>query len=162
MVQKGQHLLIEDARLIFRNFEGRQDKFNISGARMFCVLLGDDQADRLTRDGWNIKWLEPRDEGDTRQAYMNVSVSYKYKAPEIYVISSQTHRKTKLAKDEIHILDWAEIEKADMIIDPSHWQVGDASGVKAYLRKIYVTIIEDELDLKYADINPSDGDDFDD
>jgi len=37
-------VLIEDAKIVLRNFEGKEDKFNAKGTRSFCVLLDEKLA----------------------------------------------------------------------------------------------------------------------
>ena len=62
--------------------------------------------------------------------------------------------------------------KADpsVMLSPSKWTAAGRSGIKAYLKTAYVTIEEDDLDLKYAalleeamaragEFNPAPGDD---
>ena len=68
---------IEDARIGFKNFSGKEGKYNTAGRRNFCVFLETDLALRLEEDGWNVRWLEPRDEDDARQPYLSVDVSFK-------------------------------------------------------------------------------------
>jgi hypothetical protein len=143
-------ILFEDARIIFRNFAGKEGKFNREGDRNFCVLLDNDLATQLDTDGWNVKALKAREEGDPDQPYMQVSVSFKGRPPKVVMITSRG--RTDLTEDEIDLLDWADILQVDLIIRPYTWEVGGKGGIKAYLKSIFVTIEEDALDLKYADV----------
>lgn len=148
--QRNQNITFEDARIVFRNFEGKKDKYNAAGARNFCVLLDDDIANQLAADGWNIRWLAAREEGDSDQAYMPIAVSYLHRPPKVVLISSSTRKQTYLDEEDIHMLDWAEIETVDFIVSPYHWDVNGKTGIKAYLKKMFVTLVEDELELKYS------------
>lgn len=142
-------ITIENARLAFRNFSGKEGRFNPAGRRNVCILLDSDVAERLAEIGWNVKWLEPRDANDDKQAYIQVTISYKNIPPKIVVI---TKRKTILDEDSVHVLDWAEIETADVIIRPYIWEVNGKTGVKAYLKTMYVTLVEDQFEGKYVNI----------
>lgn len=145
-------VLIEGARIIFRNFTGVEGQYNREGDRNFAVLLDEEIAQAMAEDGWNIKYLRPRegDEGAEPQAYVQVSVSYENRPPRIMMITSKG--RTELPEDLVSILDDADIENVDLIIRPYNWSVGGRGGVKAYLKKMYVTIREDELDMKYSEI----------
>ena len=147
------NITIEGARLVFRNFEGKEGKFNAAGKRNFCVLLDDDLAHTLQDDGWNIKWLNPKEEGDEPQAYIQVAVSFGVVPPKIVLITSAG--KQTLDERSISILDWAEIENADVIIRPYNWEMNGKTGVKAYVKALYMKIAEDEFERKYADVPDS-------
>jgi hypothetical protein len=143
-------LLFEDARIIFRNFEGREGKYNAEGDRNFCVLLDEDLANQLDRDGWNVKALRAREEGDPDQPYLEIKVSYKKRPPKIYMISSRG--RTPIDEEMVEILDFADIKMVDFVVNPYEWTVGGKTGIKAYLKTMFVTIYEDALEIKYADL----------
>ena len=149
MEKKPQRTIVfENARIIFRNFSGKAGKFNPEGNRNFCLLMDTDIAKDLEREGWNIKWLQPKNDGDQPQAYTQVRVSYTGRPPKITMISSRGN--TKLDEETVGILDWAEIETLDLILTPYQWEAKGATGIKGYLKTMFVTIREDELELKYA------------
>lgn len=144
---------IEHAKLAFRNFSGKEGKFNPPGRRNFCVLLESDIAAQLRNDGWNVKYLRPRDEEDDPQAYMQVAVKYENFPPRITLITSSG--KTLLTEAEVDMLDWAEITNVDLVIRPYNYEINGKEGVKAYCKSMYVTIEEDEFEKKYMDVPDS-------
>lgn len=141
-------ILIENARLLFKNFSGAAGKFNAEGIRSFCVELDPETAQILKEDGWNIRYFEPKDEGEVRQPYMSVAVSYRKEPPTIVMISSRGQ--SLLQEDDIKILDWADMAKVDLTVNPSRWEMNGNKGTKAYLKSLYVTIFEDPLAEKYS------------
>lgn len=147
------NVTIEDVRLVFRNFAGEEGRYNAAGKRNFNILLNKDLAAAMEKDGWNVKYLQPREEGDEPQPRLEVAVNYKGRPPNIVIITSRG--KTKLGESDVGILDWADIVKADLIIRPYHWEVSGNTGIKAYVQTLYVTIREDELELKYIDVPDS-------
>lgn len=145
------NVTVEGARILFRNFAGKEGQYNREGDRNFALLLDEDVAARMAEDGWNIKYLKPREEGDARQAMVSVSVKFDgARPPAVTMITSRG--RTPLDEEMVEILDWADIANVDVIVRPYHWNVNGQTGVKAYLKTIFVTIQEDELELKYADV----------
>lgn len=140
-------LSIENARIIFRNFNGKESQFNRAGDRNFCVIIEQADAKRLKKDGWNIKELRPRDEEDEPTSYLQVKVSFNAYPPNVWLVNKKG--KTKLDEDTIGELDYLSIDHCDVSVRPYNWEVNGKSGVKAYLKTMYVVAEEDEFAYKY-------------
>jgi len=147
-------IVMEGVQILFRNFAGEEGQYNREGDRNFAVLLDEKTARELGEDGWNVKVLKPREdqeEEDVERPYLPVSVNFKGRPPRIVMITSRG--KTVLGEDEVAMLDWADITNVDLIVRPYNWDVNGKTGIKAYLQSLYVTIEEDELERKYAELD---------
>lgn len=156
-----QPVTIENARIVFRNFSGKEGQYNREGDRNFAVILPDDVAELMQRDGWNVKYLKPREDDEGPTPYIQVSVSYKSRPPKIVMISYRGNPPEKARvtlpepdneQDLLSMLDFADFAHVDLSLNPYQWNVRGETGVKAYLRQMFVTIQRDELEFKYDDI----------
>lgn len=148
MSRNDKNKILEDVTIAFRNFAGKEGMYNKEGDKNFAILLDDDKADEMLREGWNVKYLKPRDDEETGQAFIHVSVSYKNRPPKIGMVTSKGL--TYLDEPDVEMLDWVDIETADVTLNPYEWVVNGKSGVKAYLQSLFVKIEEDYLQLKWT------------
>lgn len=145
---------MENVQIIFRNFKGKEGQYNREGDRNFGVILPSDVAEAMLADGWNVKYLKPRedDEDETETPWLAVSVKFdKGRPPRIMLVTSRG--RTALDEDTVENLDWADILNVDLIVRPYTWEVSGKTGIKAYLQSMYVTIEEDDLERKYAELD---------
>lgn len=147
---------IENARIGFRNFAGVEGKFNAAGNRNFSIFLPDEVAKSLESQGWSVKWLNPREEGDSPQAVINVKVQFGSYPPNILLIGANKQI-TRLTEETIDILDYAELEMVDLIIRGYSWEVSGRTGIKAYLKTGAFTLRVDELMMKYSETGDKEG-----
>jgi hypothetical protein len=148
MAKNDRNRTLEDITIAFRNFAGKEDMYNRQGDRNFAIILPPDVADSMLRDGWNVKYLKARDEGDEPQPYIQVAVSYKNRPPKICLVTSKSM--TYLTEAEVEMLDWVDIETADCTLNPYDWSVNGKAGTKAYLQSLYIKIEEDYLQAKWS------------
>ena len=144
---------LENVRIGFRNFEGREGQYNKKGDRSFAVFLDRQTAEAMAADGWNVKF--PKENPDRvdpdepeRDPYLQVSVSFNFFPPNVFLISDD--RPTRLSEDEVAMLDWAEIVNVDLVLRPYEWTVNRNTGIKAYLKSGYFTILADKFASKYG------------
>lgn len=151
MTDNAKTFMVENAQIIFRNFEGKEGQYNREGDRNFSVILDTDVAEQMLADGWNVRYLKPREddeEGAEPVPYISVSVNFKNRPPRIVLLT--TNSRTQLDENSVGVLDWADIETADIFARGYDWVVNGKTGTKAYLQSLFVTIREDPLEAKYA------------
>ena len=148
-------LQIDDAKIIFKNFEGRGDKFNREGDRNFSLLIEDpNTADALVKEGWNVKIKPGRDEDEEPFMRLPVKVKFTEYCPNVYLRTLD--RVNKLDEESISCLDNIDIESVNMDIRPYDWEVNGRTGRTAYLQSMEVVQRIDRFSARY-DRNDVDG-----
>ena len=143
-------LQIDDARIIFKNFEGRGDKFNREGDRNFSLLIEDENtANALIKEGWNVKIKPGREEGDDPFMRLPVKVKFTDYGPNVYLVTG--NRRNELDEESIGCLDNIEIESVDMDIRPYDWEVNGRTGRTAYLQSMEVVQRIDRFAARYSE-----------
>ena len=141
-------LLIDDARIVYRNFAGAATKFNRAGDRNFAVIIPDeDMKDALVANGYNVKIKPPRDEDDSPFMYLPVKIKFNNRGPKVY-LKSGTNIVT-LDEDSIGCIDEMDIISVDLDIRPFDWEVNGKEGRTAYLESIHVTQDLDRFAARY-------------
>jgi hypothetical protein len=148
MVDQAKTFMVEDARIIFRNFAGKEGQYNREGDRNFAVILTPEVAEQMLADGWNVRYLDGREEGDPDTPYIAVSVNFSNRPPRVVVITSTA--RTQLDEASVEVLDWADFKTVDLIARGYDWNVNGKTGTKAYLQSLFATIEEDALERKYS------------
>jgi hypothetical protein len=161
-MEEKDELIIEDAKLVYCNFEGLANKYNADGIRNFSVKLSKKDADRLIADGWRVKFFKNQVEGDPFPAHLPVKVQFGKYPPKVIYITKKN--KVQLTEKNIKRLDKAEFKRVDLVINPYNWSSDRGTGIKAYLKAGYFTIKEDFFAEKYdvpdAGLESEDGDLF--
>lgn len=149
-------LQIDDARVIFKNFEGRGDKFNREGDRNFSLIIEDTNvADALTDKGWNVKIRESNDPNEAPFMRLPVKIKFSDYGPNIYLKTGE--KMNRLDENTVGILDNIDWETCDMDIRPFDWEVNGNTGRTAYLQSMCVTQRIDRFAARYANV----GEDYD-
>lgn len=136
-------LQIDDARIIYRNFAGRGDKYNREGDRNFAVVIPDEKmANELSNLGWNVKIKPPRDMNGnvdpdaTPFMFLPVKVKFNDRGPNVYLKTGNVQN--RLDEESIGLLDNIDIVGVDLDIRPYDWSVNGKEGRTAYLQSIRV------------------------
>lgn len=117
------YLEINDARIIWKNFTGRGDRFNREGDRNFhLVIPTQEDCDMLMADknqygdSWNVKIKPAREEGEMPFMHMLVKVKFNGRGPNVYLMSGD--KKVPLNEDTISCLDDIDIVSVDLDVRP--------------------------------------------
>lgn len=149
-------LQIDNARIKWRNFEGREEQYNRAGDRNFALVIDDqDIADALMEDkneygvGWNVKIKAPREDGDTPLMHLPVKVKFTNRGPNCYLITNG--RRVRLDEDSVAALDNIYISNVDLDIRPYDDIFNGKAFRTAYLHSIEVTQELDRFEARYAE-----------
>lgn len=149
-------LKVENAVIFKTNFEGRPtDYVPQGGRRTFLLALTKDMADVMSDEGWNVKYREPKVEGDDPLIFTEIVVNMDSKWPPKVVLYSDFHgRKSanNLDRETIGQLDHIEIANVDLIIHPRKHDRSSQYCIKGYANDIRVVQGADaNFGDKYAD-----------
>lgn len=141
---------IDEARVIFRNFSGRGDKYNREGDRNFAVVIDtQEQCDALIEAGWNVRIRPSNQNEDEDFMYLPVKIKFNDRGPACFLVTGG--RKNRLTEDSICCLDSIDIAAVDLDIRPYDWEINGKTGRTAYLQGIRVYQDVDRFTADYAE-----------
>ena len=150
-------LQIDDASLIYKNFEGRGDRYNREGDRNFSIRIFDPEiAELLTNDvnkggaGWNVKIKPAREEGGDPFMYLTVKVKFNEYGPKVYLKTGDAVN--ELDEESIGCLDNIDILSVDLDIRPYDDEINGKPFRAAYLQSMHVTQRIDRFAARYANL----------
>ena len=140
------------------NFSGDPTQVDPRGGkRTFKIALPEEEALRMQEDGWNIKYMPPRDEQDDPLYFTEIVLNMEKRIePEIYVCTEWDGRKKKsrLHGDDVGQLDGMRFLKADVNIFPRVHE----HGIKGHCNQLVVVQAKGNLfDGDYDDYEEDDG-----
>ena len=128
------HLEIDDARIVYRNFEGRGTDYNKEGDRNFAIVIPSQElAEELREDGWNVKIKEPKTPDEDVFMYLPVKLAFNDYGPNIWLHNRRVKR--QLGPDTVGCLDRVRLASVDLDIRPYDWtRPNGDSGRSAWLK----------------------------
>ena len=154
------YLEINDARITWKNFTGRGDRFNREGDRNFHLVIPDQEiADAMLNDknqygdGWNVKIKPAREEGEPPFMFLKIKVKFGVRPPAVYLKTGDSM--VRLDEDTIGCLDDVDIASVDLDIRPYDDVVSGRPFRSAYLQSMCVTqdFSRDRFASQYAERN---------
>ena len=166
IIESTGYLQIDEARIVYRNFEGRPGLYNDEGDRSFSLVIKgetnaetEEMATLLMDRGWNvrIKAARPEVQDDTPFYHLPVKVKFNSRGPACYLVNTNGNQ-IRLDEDSVGMLDKIDIADVSLDIRPYDWEHGRQKGRSAYLHAIKVKqAITDRFTEEYnaMDIAPA-------
>lgn len=145
--------------ITYKNFSGRESQYNRAGNRNFSLVLDDETADKMIKDGWNVR-VKEYDDGSRRNT-LQVAVRYDIERfrPKVVMVTpnGKYFKRTVMTEETVGELDSARVVSANVTLNPSYWHnaMGN-SGIKAYLTTGYFVIEKDEFEDEFPEEEPED------
>lgn len=150
---------VDGRDIIFKNFEGRGDKFNREGDRNFSLRFRDAAlADEVAKDGWNVRIKPARDEDEDDFMRLPIKVKFTEYGPKVYLWSGDN--RVELDEESVGCLDNIEIDHVNMDIRPYNWTVNGRDGRTAYLQILEVFQRTNRFEERYNRMRKDDMLDF--
>lgn len=144
---------VDGKALIFRNFAGKEGRFNKEGERSFCLEVDEETMIRLREMGFNVREKERTSTGEIYR-YLPIKINFSsFRPPQINQVTSRGGM-SSLDESTIESLDYAEIISASIAINSYDYQ--NQGRLTAYLQELLVEIEDDSFAARYRADHSSD------
>lgn len=142
--------VIDEAKLIFKNFSGTKSTFNTQGYRKFGAIIKPEVADELRDLGVTVKTLKPKSADDQPLDFVEINVKLdKEPAPKVIMRKADCPDRY-LDEDDIGILDQADIDIAHIQMSIRTWSMPTGkSGKNLWLNNIICVLNENDFLSRY-------------
>lgn len=148
---------VKNTRFIYQtNFTGAPSRFNPKGEKPNAnIVLDEETAAMLLDAGFRVKTTKPKDDDVEYipEHYLNLKCSFGGLAdPDIRMIpcppgeDPKECQQIQLTADTVCNIDEARVVRVDVSFADYHHRMG----VSAYIRKMRVVVVPDELDLEWG------------
>lgn len=154
----------ENAKIIFKHFNGARDDFHAEGKRDYCIEIDESTAKDLADKGVAVKPLTSRDPDEEPKYYVKVRINWGQDAngrkfgPRVWMYTDKVKR--PLTDANVGILDDAWIENADVVthIYRRHTQGKDTATLYTDILHVMTkeSTREDPFAAKYAQYDDPD------
>ena len=133
-------LTLENVRIIYPNFAGRESEYNTKGSREFALALDPELGQELAAQGLNVKFpAEDQPNGPEIQPWIKIVLVNNGNG----TIINPTDVSQIIMLDEV-----TAGARANVIVNPYNWSAAGRTGIKAYINKLYIYI--DDIDESLA------------
>lgn len=155
------NVVVKNACIMFTNFTGEKDRFNM-GKPQFNLVLTEEAARDLQADGWNVRVMPAREEGEPPTYMTNINVAFSSdgrRNPTIKLYSSLDGKRVcrRLSAETIGVLDDIRLERINLRIGSFNYD-GDKYTMKGYLHELQAVQKAEQtsFDDDYADYQDND------
>lgn len=155
------NVVVKNACIMFTNFAGEKDRFNM-GKPQFNLVLTEEAARDLQADGWNVRIMPAREEGESPTYMTNINVAFSSdgrRNPTIKLYSSLDGKRVcrRLSAETIGVLDDIRLERINLRIGSFNYD-GDKYTMKGYLHELQAVQKAEQtsFDDDYADYQDND------
>ena len=89
--------IVKNARILFPNFQGAEQDYNVAGKRNFNLQITKDLADELSERGVHVRFREARNDEEDDQYLCKVGV---YRDAEIRLLSGKAMTRVLIENDD--------------------------------------------------------------